>query len=116
MLIQFAASALSGSPQYGVPTTLPAVMAGLGGTVHSSLISGVPLAQHIGAFFVLRWCSRSGTENMTRDSTPPPGPADLPAAAIVGGARCAYESRPGGVVSGESVGDVGRQAAALTAG
>ena len=90
-------------------------MAGLGGTVHSSLISGVPLAQHIGAFFVLRWCSRSGTENMTRDGTPP-GPADLPPAAIVGGARFAYESRPGGVVSRESVGDVGRQAAALTAG
>src|SRR6516162_3176602 len=49
-----------------------------GGTVPSSPISPVPLAQSLCSFFVLRWCLRCGIENMTRDGTPP-GPADLPA-------------------------------------
>src|SRR5690349_8946914 len=55
-----------------------AVMAVLGGTMPSSQIFHVPLAQGLCSFFVLRWCLRSGIENMTRDGTPP-GPADLPA-------------------------------------
>jgi hypothetical protein len=55
----------------GVARSLLAIIAMPGGTMPSSRIYRVPLAQHFCAFRVLRWCPRPGNENMPCDGTPP---------------------------------------------
>ena len=76
----------------GVERSSLAVITRRGGTVPSSRIYRVPLAQQFRSFRVLRWCSRPGNENMPCDGTPP-GPG-RPTAAGAGSVAIAMATDP----------------------